>query len=105
MCLQEDHHLAHEALVLPRAHDAGDALLTEPVHLAEPLRRLLQNAQRVEPERSDDPFGRFLADALDHARSEVLLDTDQRAWQELGDAVGAELLTMLLVRHHSSADA
>ena len=73
------------------------ARASEAVHLAQAMRLFVEDLQRVEPELLDDALRGDLADALDEARAEVLLDAGERRRRELGHARRAQLLAVVLV--------
>ena len=87
MRLKEDHHVADRALLLPRGDERVGARPSEAAHLAQPMRLVVEDLERLEPELLDDPLRGDLADALDEPGAEVLLDPDS--------VVGASSVTLV----------
>ena len=94
VAVQEDHDLADRLLIGPGGDDAVGALRADAVDLLQPLRRLLDDVEHLFAEGLDQLLGVDRADALDHARGEVLLDALGRRGRRRAQEVGAELHAM-----------
>ena len=94
VAVQEDHDLADRLLIGPGGDDAVGALGPDAVDLFQPCRRLLDDVEDLLAERLDQLLGVDRADALDHARGEVLLDPLGGSGRCRSQEIGAELHAM-----------
>ena len=97
MGLEEDHHVADRALLLPCGHERIGTRAAEAVHLTKTVGLLVEDLQGIEAEFLDDALRGDLADALDEAGAEILLDPCERRRHELGHARRAQLLTVVAI--------
>ena len=97
--LQEQHDAAHRLLLAPAFPDPLDALRTDPLDLAQERRAFVDDRQRALAEGFDDLAGIVLADPLDQAGREVLLDPLGRVRRRGAELVGLELQAVVAVLH------
>ncbi len=97
VALQEDHHLADLALLVPGGLDLADPLGADAQHLVQPLRRFVDHGQGISAELAHDAFGRHRANALDQPAAQVFLDARGRGRQHRGVALDLELPAVLAV--------
>ena len=95
--LQEDHHVAKGALLLPGLGDGFATFVPQPFDLAQPVGLVVEYAQRLEPERRHDARGHLGTDALDEARRQVLLEPREGLGDGLDERLGADLFPVPLV--------
>ena len=91
VAVQEDHDLADRLLISPGGDDAVGPLGPDAVDLLQACRRLLDDVEDLLAERLDQLLGVDRADALDHARGEVLLDALGGGRRCRAQKIGAEL--------------
>ena len=74
MRLQEDHHIFYRALFVPGLDDICNALVADAQDLAQPLRLVVDQLQRIVAKKIDDAFRHHRANAANEARAQVALD-------------------------------
>ena len=97
MGLQEHHDLAHDLLLRPGTGHPFLALGSDAFQLQQSLRFLLDDVEDLLPEGPHQLAGEMRADALDHARAEVLLDAFERCGRDDPQVLGLELKPVLAV--------
>src|SRR6266536_2793305 len=78
MAVQEDHDLADRLLLGPGGRDAAGSYRTDAVHLPQAIRLRLDDLEHLVAEGAQELLGIDRANAADHSRGEVLLDTLDR---------------------------
>ncbi len=89
--VQEQHDVAHRALLAPGGGDPLGKAAADALHLAQPVRAALDDLEHLVAEGLDQLAGQRPADALDHARAEVGLDAFERARRHDAQGLRAEL--------------
>jgi len=74
VAVQKHHDLADHLLLGPGIDDASQSDLANPAHLAQALRRALDDVKHRLAKAADQLLGVDRADAADHARGEIALD-------------------------------
>ena len=101
--VQEQHDLPDDLLLGPAGDDPCRSLGADPGHLPQALRLLLDEIEDGFPEAPDQPLGVDRADAADHARGQVALDTLQRCRRAGLEEGRPELLAVRAVVHPRAA--
>src|SRR5215468_8694201 len=94
MRVQEDHDLPDDFLGLPRLDHSLFAFGANPIELSQPFGRLFNNVKHLLAKRLDEFFGEMWANALDHPRSQILLNALQSTWWHDPECLRLELQAM-----------
>ena len=97
VALQEDHHLANLALLLPGRLDHQHPFGADPFDVVEALRLVFDDIEGLRAERKHDALGHFRPDPLDQPAAEVLLDAGGCGREDGGVALDLELPAILAV--------
>ncbi len=95
--LEENHQVAQVVLAAPGGGDPPEPHLADAAHLAQPLGRLVDHLEGLEPEMLDQPLGGGFADAFDQPRAEEPFDAFEALRLDRLGLLGAELLAELAV--------
>ena len=102
--LEQQHDVADRALRGPGLLDLLDAPLADAADLTQPLRVFVQYRQARKAEGRNDALGEAWPDPVDQARTEVLLETGQRARRDRHQCLDAKLFTVLRVLDELPSD-
>ena len=91
VAVQEQHDLANHLLLGPAPDNAFGALRTDPGHLAQAPRLLLDDVEHGFAKGAHEFLGIDGADATDHAGAEVFLGPFDRGWRRRLEKRGSEL--------------
>jgi len=91
---RKDHDLADHLLLGPGIDDAPGPNLADPVHLAQAVRRALDDVEHRLAEAANQLAGVDRPDATDHAGGKIALDPLGRGGCGRFQEPGLELLTM-----------
>ena len=97
MGLQKYHDLAHDLLLRPGAGHPFLALGSDALQFQQSLGLLLDDVEDLLAESADQLAGEMRADALDHARAQVLLDAFKCRGRDDPQLLGLELQAVLAV--------
>src|SRR5215510_5539459 len=81
--MEEHHDLLDLLLLLPCFGDPASTVHTNSGYFQQAFRTLLNDCKGIFLELSDDSLGKFGTNALDHARTEIPLNTGNGGWQSL----------------------
>ena len=94
IAMQEHHDFPHRLLLGPGGKNAGCTNRPDAIHLAQTLRRRLDDVEHLFAESAHEFLRIYGTNAPDHSRREVFLDTVGRSRRRRAEKPRSELLTV-----------